>query len=437
MRFAERIRSYSFWFLDLLRGNPIRNHLNDISFFLKHGNSDIVCVKHEAYLKKILGHAVANCYYYSKFCDNLKLSSFPVINKNIIKENFDQFIADNFRDQKLYTIITSGSTGTPFKTFHDTNKKLRNYADTLFFAGITGYELGQRLIYLKIWVEKRMRSRAEYWFQNIVPVDVVHFNDTEIEMLLRKIEHSNSTFSILGYASAIELICKFLDKKDYPSVKAKVKSVIAISESLNDYTRSGIEKYFRVQVLSRYSNLENGIMAQQELNSSDRFLVNTASYHIEILKMDSDEPVKDGELGRIIVTDLFNYALPMIRYDTGDIGAMWSDPIYSFRKYLTKIEGRKLDLLYDTSGNLVSSYLVYKNMWQYTEIDQYQLIQESEKRYTFRINSKEPFTHEKKLTDEFKAFLGIDADFRIEYVSEIPLLASGKRKKIVSRLISN
>jgi phenylacetate-CoA ligase len=211
-----------------------------------------------------------------------------------------------------------------------------------------------------------------------------------------------------------------------------VKSIIAISETLNDNTRESLEKYFGVPAVSRYSNLENGIIAQQIPGQNGRYLVNGASYHVEILKMDSDEPAEEGEPGRIVVTDLFNYAMPMIRYDTGDIGSMVHDENFPWRKYLTHVEGRRLDLLYDTDGNLVSSYIVYKNMWQYTEIEQYQLIQEDKKRYTIKINCREPFTREQQLIGEFKSYLGQDADFRIEYVTEIPLLSSGKRKKIVN-----
>ena len=216
---------------------------------------------------------------------------------------------------------------------------------------------------------------------------------------------------------------------------SNIKSVIAISKSLNDYTRTAIEKYFKVPVVSRYSNLENGIIAQQiPLDRSLRYLINTASYNVEILKLNSDEQAAEGELGRIIITDFFNYALPMIRYDTGDIGTVEFDHSNRNRKYFTHVEGRKLDILFDTKGKLISSFLVYKNMWQYSEIEQYQLIQETSKQYTFKINTGLPFKNEAKLVDEFKTLLGMDADFRIEYVSEIPLLSSGKRKKIVSNL---
>lgn len=435
MKLYEKLRAFGFWTLDIIKGGNIRKHYNEIHASLNNSLPYESDEKSGIKIKNLLTHAVKTCDFYSRYSLGNSLSDFPIVNKNLIKSNQDLFFSSAFKNQKVYSVTTSGSTGTPFKTYQDKNKKARNYADTIYFAGLAGYKIGHRLIYLKIWVKSKMRHKLEYWFQNTIPVDVIHLNDRLIDILINKLEHDRSTFGILGYASALELICRYLDKNQSGLVRTKVKSVIAISETLNDYTKSTIGKYFSVPVVSRYSNLENGIIAQQELNGSDRFLINTASYYIEILKLDTDEPATTGELGRIVVTDLYNYALPMIRYDTGDIGALEYDKLNNSKQYLSKVEGRKLDLLYDTKGELVSSYIVYKNMWQYTEIDQYQLIQEGEKLYTFKINSQNIFSKENQLIDEFKSFLGTDADFRVEYVSEIPLLASGKRKKIVNNYI--
>ena len=271
--------------------------------------------------------------------------------------------------------------------------------------------------------------------QNIVPVDVIQLNDEQIFILLERMKKDSSSIGILGYASALELICKYLDNHQGFSVRRNVKSIIAISETLNDYTRATMEKYFGVPVVSRYSNLENGILAQEERSGCGKYLVNTASYVLEILKMNSDEPLQDGEPGRIVITDLFNYAMPMIRYDTGDVGAMEPSVPGDMKRYLSVIEGRKLDLLYDTQGKLVSSYIVYKNMWQYTEISQYQLIQEGAKEYRLKINSDQEFKREKQLISEFRSYLGEDAKFTVEYVHGIPLLASGKRRKIINNYI--
>lgn len=435
MIILEYFRRQLYWFIDFLIGNPVKSHLKDIRFILEHSTVESSQERADKLLNELLVHATSKVEYYKSLNGNLILSRFPVVNKQIIKAEREKFLADDYLKRNISSVTTSGSTGTPFETFQDTNKKYRNNADTIYFAEGSGYKIGQRLIYLKIWVQQKMQSRWKYRMQNIVPVDVIKLNDDKIDSLLDKMKKDNSIIGILGYGSALELICKYLDHHPETSVRKNVRSIISMSESLNEYTKDTMENYFGVPVVSRYSNLENGILAQQERDGTDKYLVNTASYKLEILHLDYDEPVKDGQLGRIVVTDLFNYAMPMIRYDTGDVGAMLPAGERDPKRYLSVVEGRKLDLLYDTKGELVSSYIVYKNMWQYTEINQYQLIQEGPKEYTFKINSDEGFMREEELISEFKTYLGEDATFSIEYVSEIPLLASGKRKKIVNNYI--
>ena len=430
MKLLQKLRTNFFWFFDFIKGSPIKTHFKEVSNtfqipFNKESENNLI---------KILSHSIQTTKYYKSLSISSKLLDFPVINKAIIRESFDSFCSDKYNVSELIPVVTSGSTGTPFKVYHDKNKKLRNNADTIYFASRAGFTVGDRLFYMKIFARQKMASPFHYWMQNIVPVDVIKLNDTQIAELIGQMEKSGSTFGFLGYSSALELVCKYLDKNRTEKVKANVKSIISMSESLNDYTKEITKKYFGISAVSRYSNLENGIIAQQEPDGSGRYLINTASYVVEILKMDSDEPAAPGKAGRIVVTDLFNYGMPLIRYDTGDIGT-FSTKSEDGNQYLSSIEGRKLDLLYDTSGNLVSSYIVYKNMWQYTEIMQYQLIQEGQKEYTFKINAEGAFTKEDRLINEFKEYLGEDAVFNVEYVSEIPLLDSGKRRKIVNNYI--
>ena len=417
--------------MDKIQGGIIKKYLTEISAILAQDGMSLPTIPLNQQLNRLLNHAIKTTLFYRDY-QGQDVNYFPVINKSIIKDSYDSFVSSDYILSQLIPVVTSGSTGTPFKIYQDKNKKLRNTADTIYFAGLAGYKIGHRLIYLKIWAKQKMRSNLSYKVQNIIPVDVLHLNDTQIELLIKRMETSSSTFCILGYASAFESICQYLDRKKSGVIKAKITAIISMSETLNDYTKKSMQKYFNAPVVARYSNLENGIIAQQEAVGGDRYLVNTASYYVEILKMNSDEPAEAGELGRIVVTDLFNYALPMIRYDTGDLGVYETDDVRPGLLFLSRIEGRRLDVLYDTKGEMVSSYLVYKNMWQYTEINQYQLIQEGEKDYTFKINTNSSFTKEEQLVQEFKSYLGADANFKIRYVNEIPLLSSGKRKKVVN-----
>jgi len=430
-KITEAGREKIFWLFDKLQGAAIRRHYADIAMLLQ-GHQEASDILKQQKLLSLLTHAVATTPFYQPYKEPASLHQFPVISKTIIRENFDSFTSAAFTKDQQVPTVTSGSTGTPFKVLHHADKKKRNSADTMYFAQKAGYRIGDRLMYMKIWSANNKKATLPGIMQNMVPVDVITFNDKEVAALVKQMETDSSSFAFLGYSSALELICQWLDRSGHGKVNATLSSAISMSETLNDYTKTTIEKYFGVPVYSRYSNLENGILAQQVPGSGNKYLVNTASYVVEIFKVDKDEPAAPGELGRIIVTDLYNYAMPMIRYDTGDIGRLSMEKDRAGNSYLDVVEGRKLDLLYATDGTLVSSYIVYKNMWQYTEILQYQLVQYGPKDYVFRINMEGPFTKEQQLTAEFKQYLGADANFTVEYVDEIPLLASGKRKKIAN-----
>lgn len=73
--------------------------------------------------------------------------------------------------------------------------------------------------------------------------------------------------------------------------------------------------------------------------------------------MDCDEPAGPGEAGRIVITDLFNYAFPLIRYDTGDIGVMEYGNDDELPR-LKEIYGRERDCVYNTVGELISQVAI-------------------------------------------------------------------------------
>lgn len=137
-------------------------------------------------------------------------------------------------------------------------------------------------------------------------------------------------------------------------------------------------------------------------------------------------------MGRIVVTDYFNKAMPLIRYDTGDIGIC---KIINNKPYLTSIEGRKTDLIYNTKDEPLSVHIVSNTLWEFKELKQYQFIQYEKSSYLLKINFKGVFSREKELEFKLKKYLGADADIKFEYVTEIPVLNSGKRRCIVNEYL--
>ncbi|MCF6279252.1 MAG: CoF synthetase [Flavobacteriaceae bacterium] len=424
MNILEYLRNKLFWIFDAFKGKEVKKHLIDIKFINENFSSAKAKEKKDLYLRNLLNNSIKHTVFYNKMDLDSSLSSFPVINKNIIRENFSDFLSK--KNRSYYEISTSGSTGTPFVIYLNKNKKKRNTADTIYFAKKTGFEIGNKLLYIRFWGDNYSKSKFSFWKQNIMEHNVFNLTDDDIKKLIFKLENDKSNIGVVAYASAFESICNYLDKINSRPIKTNIKSIILISESLNEYTKIKTKKYFGITPLSRYSNSENGIIAQQIEGSND-FIINWASYIIEILNIDNDLPVKYGELGRIVITDLFNYSVPMIRYDTGDLGVM-NQNVES--PVLSKVECRKLDMIYDSNGEPISPHIIH-DICSFGGVKQFQLVQLDAKKYLFKINATDEFD-KNQLLKRYKELLGENSELIVEYVDEIPLLESGKRKQVVN-----
>ena len=431
--FLNQMRHKTFWLLDNLKGGAINDHLKEIEFSLDNPNSDRATKLKTYYMKRIFKHASETTPFYYSYKNAEQLSDFPIIKKTTIQNNFENFQSSDFKDKENFKVSTSGSTGVPFVLFQNQEKRHRNHADVIYFLHQSGFEIGQRLYELEVWRDHNKKSKLKSWLHNIVQFDISRLPDSKIETLLSLLKSDKQSKKILlGFASAYEMISQYLEKNNIFLKDLNITSAIANSEYLNSYTKTTLAKHLNTTVLSRYSSEEIGIIAQQTLHSPDSFVLNHASYYIEILDFDTDRPVKQGEYGRIVVTDLFNYAMPIIRYDTGDIAklTMNKDGV----SQLAEIEGRRMDVIYDSKGTLVSSFVVYTKFYKYyTLLKQYQFIQQGEKDYEVILNLQgDYFEFENAMIEDIKSDFGQDANVTISYVNEIPALASGKRRKVIN-----
>jgi phenylacetate-CoA ligase len=441
MKIFENIRSSAFWTFDFLFGGKIKRNYNEIKFLFLNSQDPKAREIKNKYLDNLLRYATKTTPFYFNYKDYLTLNDFPVINKYIIRSDYSSFRPKVIpTGKKMYSVTTSGSTGTPFTVFHDKKKRLRHIADNIFFNELANSKLGSRLYYFRVWHKMVKKTKVLSLLQNLVTLDSGKLDTESIENnFLNKIKSDKSTKSVLAYASTLEAFARHLRKNYKFPIETKIKSIISQSETLSNEAKVDLEYYLSSKVVSRYSNMENGFIGQQCSSGNGEYHLNEASYFIEILDMNLDVPVESGEMGRIVVTDLFNYGMPLIRYDTGDIGTVKEIASCEIKnRVLAKIEGRRTDFIFDTKGNLLSPHVITNTMWKYVEILQFQFIQEAKKKYIMILNKGNvPFHEEADLIKDIKSFLGDDAEITIRYVEEIPLLQSGKRKKIINLLSIN
>lgn len=425
------IRRFGFWMVDFVKGGNIRKAYKDIKKIMNLPYEDMRKIQ-VRYEMNLINHAKETTAYYANTLAGIsKLEDCPVIDKNILKENYEAFQSYKYKNEKKHYMSTSGSTGTPFTIIQDMRKRSRVLAELIYFNEKVNNNIGDKFIFFRVWTVNNRESKLKFWMKNEIPIDILHFTDENFEKIRKVLKTKKNVKVLLGYVSTFEYLANYLEKQGDTRTDFNIKTIITGSEIQTQETRRRLEELFGCNVVSRYANEENGVIAHQCI-SSEEFHVNSANYRVEILKLDSNEAADYGELGRVVVTDLFNYAFPLIRYDTGDLAIKnkksecgWGSEIIS------NVQGRRVDLIYDTKGNALSPHTWSVYMWNFNKLKQYQFIQEEEKKYVLKVNGAEKYYSDSTLINYLKEILGNDAQIIIEHVNDIPHLNSGKFKKTV------
>lgn len=423
---SEMIRRYGFWFVDALGGGHVRQYVADLE---KKLQGDLDTSSDD--LRKLLDHAVNTTEFYGKFKGYSKITDFPVIKKSLIKGKYNQFISSDYKNKRLYRVQTSGSTGERFVMLQDKQKRKRVIAELIYFLEQSGFRLGYRHIYARVWHRDNQKTKLMFMMHNTIMFDCSFLSDESLDKLYQMLRKDNSIKCITGYADSLAAVAFYFDKKGYTSDMFNIKIIVSGAERLEPNTKALLKKVFGCTVISRYANIENGFLAQQP-NDGDNFILNTAHYFFEMLKLDSDDPAPCGEPARLVVTDLYNYAMPLIRYNTEDI-VITGMPEMNFpgKKVLMDVSGRCDEIIYDTCGNKICPHFIAVYLRRYEQLPQFQLVQDSLKHFILKLEGVRDIYDNNDFQHTIRQIVGADAVVKIEHVDKIPHLSSGKFKKII------
>ena len=191
---SSAFRRYGFWILDALKGSSIRKNYIDV----KRRNT--LCDLNTDKLKALLEHATSTTQFYSSYKGE-DVVCFPVITKNTIKENWNALYSSKYKGCQVHHMPTSGSTGTPFVMDWDMGKRKRQLAEVIYYNELGGQLLGDPYIYFRVWTEKNKKSKFELWKQNLVPIDILHLDDENLEKIRQRLQKKPYINSCLAYAS--------------------------------------------------------------------------------------------------------------------------------------------------------------------------------------------------------------------------------------------
>ncbi len=416
------IRKSAFFLLDAMRGGKVKKHLKDIDQI----NSDKTGELQNQYLNRIMQYACENIPFY-KGIDSGNIKNFPVMDKSIYNKNKSAVINPQYDLSKLHFTSTSGSSGVPFKTYQDANKKKRNNADLITLLSSFGFETGEKYVFIRSWVSLYNLSKLKMLKQNFIAIDVNTFDDNKKEKLRRLLHKDKKIKAIISYGSALEDFVSYLETQNDNMTDTNLKLISSSADALADATKARLEKMFGCPVTNRYSNEECGILGNTKEGTTE-ITLNTASYYFELLDLEKDEPVKSGEIGRIVVTDLFNKAMPLIRYDLGDLGISKDTKGGEGIKSLTSLQGRMDDVLKSSDGILISSVTLSTYMQEFQYIERYQLRKNKDGTLEMLIVSKQDELSE--VIKTLKKIFGEKYEIAVKKVREIPREKTGKYKEI-------
>ena len=425
---GEVLRRVAFFGLDMMHGGKMKR-------LLEVNKSEIVRGITQEYqdrrLDQILTYAAENCEFYRTLPANGSLTDFPVQNKGDFIEHYEGILSDEFRDDrdKLTKLSTSGSTGTPFTVLADKDKMSHVYMNFMSVMELNGFRLGMKRGEFRAWIKgKNTISKWHSVKNNLLMIDISNMGDESVKAILDRIKRDRIQV-LVAYSSAIQALCDYVERSGYDTAGWSVEMIFTMGEALPAGTRKKAAELFGITPVLSYGNNENGFVAVS-LDGSDLYTIDLYNYYVEILKMDSDEPADEGELGRIVVTDFYNRAFPMIRYDTGDTGKIrkYKDDEGRLHACFTEIYGRRGSLLYNTKGEPLSIHVFMNVLLNFEgEIQQAKCIQTGEKEYTLEINALKLPIDEEKVVSAYRHYLGDDAVITVEYLEgRIPIQQSGK-----------
>lgn len=402
----------------------------------------------EKQMNSIIHFAYRNVPYYHKLLNDSKidpgdiksledLQKIPILTKEIIKRNWEDFKPIGLNNMRFYKRATGGSTGNPLK--YRICKFNRFLSGALMYRGwgYAGYGLGDRMVLLggaslAIGNKSNIISKIHETVRNIKMLSSFDMGEGEMRKYVNIINSFKPKF-IYGYPSSIYFLSKYIENNCI--IDHSPLAVFSTSEKLYPNLRKKIEEVFNCNVYDDYGLNDGGVSAH-ECSEYNGLHIDMERSVMEVGDKEGNQ-IENGE-GNIIATSLYNYVMPFIRYDTGDIGNIIDDVCSCGRPYklLKEVVGRSVDILFTPEGKNIHGWFFLYIFWKYCKgIKEYQVTQEKLDKIVINIVPEDDFDELqlKKIREIIKSrSQGWNIEFK--FVDKIQRTGAAKYKFIINRL---
>lgn len=404
-------------------------------------------------LYQVAHHAATSVPYYQSLFAEQKITirqenmeevwaAIPLLTRTTIQEQGKRLISKNIPAShgSLHKIQTSGSTGRPITTFGTAITSFMWLSLTL--RDHLWHKRDLSRMFAAIRPEGNLEPGKGVSRQGWGPAtDAVFATGPSAALSVRTsvadqaawLQKQDPAYLLSLPSNVAALAEYFLSSQE---TLPNLKEVRTYGEIVGANVRQLCRQAWNVPVVDMYTSQEVGYIALQ-CPGHKHYHIQSENLLVEILDGD-DKPVAPGGTGRIVLTTLHNFAMPLIRYVVGDYAELGeSCPCGRGLPVLNKIMGRKRNMLLLPDGRQHWPSFP-ADLWQeFSGIRQFQLIQKEKDFIMVRLVADRPLSGsaEDRLTSLLRDRFGYPFVIQYEYVNIIERSKGGKFEDFISEVV--
>lgn len=383
-----------FFLLEKIRKEPIQVALIELFHNQESGCQYLRDIQNEK-LKSLLTHCFNNIEFYNVLYGRAGVSSaqiqtvedlkkLPTITKADVRGNIEGL--KSCSGPSLFSVKTSGSTGSPLKFYKDRTASAYSYAAMYRGLGWHGIDICEREAYLwgiPITRKERGVARLRDFVLNRFREKKFNMSDDVFADFYKKMKRRKPGL-LSGYSTFLYEFSCFIKRNGLDVASIRPKIVKYTAEMMYEFQRECIEQVFECPVVGEYGSAEIGVMAFQCANRN---------YHVIsdccVLEFEARE---DEGLYEIVATNLNARGFPLVRYRTGDLV---ETPGFSYCScglpfpVMGPMIGRSADMVITPEGKKIHcnifSYIIKYLLEKNYDIEQLLFVQESTSLLTIKV----------------------------------------------------
>ncbi|MCI0401959.1 MAG: hypothetical protein L0212_00365 [Acidobacteria bacterium] len=365
----------------------------------------------------------------------------PLLTKVHIQQNLNSLLARGTDRSALVPKSSSGSSGTPTTVYLDHERATRSWAWNTRHNRWAGLDWGSKVASMWGQPAKTQPSSVHaggWWNDRLegarqtlaAQARELHLNPYGYSPAdLDRFAHDLAAFQpdiLLGYANSLCALARHVEDNRIPGIRPR--GIIPGGEVLTSEARTRLESVFGCKVFQRYGTREVDIIASEcergGLHLNDDHLL------IELV------PEPDTGAARVVVTDLHNFAMPLIRYDLEDMATPGAEtcPCGRGLSLLGPIVGRTAEVFRSRSGYSVGGLWFSSQLRLIPGLTTYQVHQTAYEDFRIRVVASRTLTDAdfQSLLVGIREKFGAETHVRFEQVPEIEKVGSGKFRFLIS-----